>query len=230
LVNLEFKGGIYNTVMKKSSIAFIICKHELINWGGGVSYFKNFLELIKENNSLELMIFTDDKNFVKERITKNNRVIEANFLKKNSFYFFVCKFINFIFNKNIFLYFLLLKYKVDVLSHRRLFKNRKIKVIGWIPDLQNKVYPNFFPNATLRERENYIYNEIKNSDKIFVSSNQIKKEFKKYFKSQKNISPLRMVLRSSKKKNIINVKKKFIYFPSQFWVHKNHAVILEAIK
>ena len=130
--------------MKKSRIAFVICKHELINWGGGISYFKNFFELINNSYSLDLMIFTDDKNFVKERITRNNKVIEVSFLKKDSIYFFISKFINFIFNKNIFLYLLLLKNKVNVISHRRLFKNRNIKVIGWIPDLQNKVYPNFF--------------------------------------------------------------------------------------
>jgi glycosyltransferase involved in cell wall biosynthesis len=216
--------------MKKSRIAFVICKHELFNWGGGISYFKNLFELINNSYSLDLMIFTDDKNFVKDRITRNNKVIEVSFLKKDSVYFFISKFINFIFNKNIFLYLLLLKNKVNVLSHRRLFKNRNIKVIGWIPDLQNKVYPNFFPKATLQERENYIYNEINNTDKIFVSSNQIKKEFKKYYKLQKNIIPFRMMLNLSKKKNKINIQKKFIYFPSQFWVHKNHIIILDAIK
>lgn len=216
--------------MKKSRIAFLICKHELINWGGGISYFKNFLELINNSSSLDLTIFTDDRNFVKDRISKNNKIIEVNFLKKNSFYFFIVKLINFIFKRNIFLYFFLLKNKIDILSHRRLFKNTNIKVIGWIPDLQNKVYPNFFSKITLQERENYIYNEIKNSDKIFVSSNQIKKEFKKYYKLQKNIIPLKMVLELSKNKNKINTKKKFIYFPSQFWVHKNHIILLEAIK
>ncbi len=216
--------------MKKSRIAFLICKHELINWGGGISYFKNLLELINNSPSLDLMIFTDDRNFVKDRISKNNKIIEVNFLKKNSFYFFIVKLINFIFKRNIFLYFFLLKNKIDILSHRRLFKNTNIKVIGWIPDLQNKVYPNFFSKITLQEREKYIYNEIKNSDKIFVSSNQIKKEFKKYYKLQKNIIPLKMVLELSKNKNKINTKKKFIYFPSQFWVHKNHMVLLEAIK
>ena len=216
--------------MKKSRIAFLICKHELIDWGGGISYFKNLLELTSNIYSLEFIIFTDDKNFVKKRITKNYRIIELNFLKKNSFYFFIAKFINFIFKKDFFLYFLLLKNKVNILSHRRLFKNRSIKVIGWIPDLQNKAYPNFFSKISLKKRENYIHNEIKNSDKIFVSSNQIKKEFKKYYKLQKNIIPLKMVLELSKKKNEINKKKRFIYFPSQFWVHKNHIIILKAIK
>ncbi len=216
--------------MKKSRIAFVICKHELINWGGGISYFKNLLQLLNNSHTLDLMIFTDDINFIKNKITKNNRVVEIGFLKKDSLYFFISRFVNFIFNKNIFLYFLLLKNKIDVLSHRRLFKNKKIKIIGWIPDLQNKVYPNFFSKATLEQRENYINDEIKNTDKIFVSSDQIKKEFKKYYKLKKNIIPFRMVLETFKKKNKTNIKKKFIYFPSQFWVHKNHMVVLGAIK
>ena len=65
------------------------------------------------------------------------------------------------------------------------FRNDKIKTIGWIPDLSIKTLKNISKIKLLRIGK-YIINEIKNSDKIFVSSFQVKKEFKKYYKIKQN--------------------------------------------
>ena len=127
---------------------------------------------------------------------------------------------------------ILLLDKVNILSHRKLFKNKNIKVLGWIPDLQQKVLSKFFKEHTLKEREMYILSEIKNSDFIFVSSHQVKKEFKKYYKLDNTIIPLRVsssFIKEPKKKLILDKKiDRFILFPSQFWKHKNHNFLITA--
>ena len=53
------------------------------------------------------------------------------------------KLIIFLFKKDLILFNSLIKENISTLSHRKLFKNSKIKIIGWIPDLQHKVLKKF---------------------------------------------------------------------------------------
>ena len=78
----------------------------------------------------------------------------------------------------------------------------------------------------LAKRDDYVIKEIKNSDKIFVSSHQVKKEFKKYYNLSKTIIPLKIP--SNKKMISFKKNKNFILFPAQFWEHKNHKFLIQA--
>ena len=192
--------------MIKRKIAFVISSNEIGNWSGGISYFRNLFEIIKSEKKYKIIIYTDSKNFIKkQKLEKYFDVKEINFLKKNNILFFFRKLVVFFLKKDIFLYNLLSNDNVTTLSHRKLFRNDKIKTIGWIPDLQHKVLKKYFKNKTFKNREKYVINEIKNSDKIFVSSFQVKKEFKKYYKIQSKIIPLR--ISSEKKKSYINNRR-----------------------
>lgn len=212
--------------MKK--IGFVICKNELSNWNGGISYYRNIINLIKDTQ--DITIFTDSTDFVKKKISDKVNIIESSIFKKEKFFYIIRKSIIFILQKDLILFNLLKKNKIDILSHRKLFKNNDIISIGWIPDLQQKVLSSFFDTKYLKLREKYIESEIKNTDKIFVSSNQIKKEFKTYYNLTKKVIALRVpsVLVKTKIENKINLVNKFILFPAQFWQHKNHPVVLQA--
>jgi glycosyltransferase involved in cell wall biosynthesis len=217
--------------MKK--IALIISSQELSNWSGGLSYYINLINLIRNLKNRELLIYTDSQSFIRKlAIKKFFKIRELSCLKKGSLFFLVRKIIIALFKKDLFLYMILLLDKVNVLSHRKLFKNKNIKVLGWIPDLQQKVLSKFFKEDTLKEREMYILSEIRNSDFIFVSSQEVKKEFTKYYKLNNTIIPLRIsssFIKESKKKLILNKNiDRFILFPSQFWKHKNHNFLVKA--
>ena len=85
-----------------------------------------------------------------------------------------------------------------------------------------------FANRTYLERERYVQDEINKSDYIFVSSEQVKKEFKQYYKNIKNIIPLIIPLKIEKP--YLKKKRRFILFPSQFWKHKNHLFLIKVAK
>ena len=218
------------------NLALVISFYELKDWSGGLSYYINLLNLIKNLKEINLSIYTDSAESLKSLKINNFafKTIELKCLKKNNILFYFRKLIIFLFKKDYYLYFIFKKDKINILSHRKLFKNAKIKVIGWIPDLQHKVLSNFFNENTLHEREKYILDEIKNSDSIFVSSFQVKKEFKKYYNLYENIIPLRVMSFKNSKfikdKSSLQNNYKFILFPSQFWKHKNHVFIIKAAR
>ena len=218
--------------MKK--VALVISSAEIQNWSGGLSYYINLINLIKNLKKTELLIYTDSQSFIKKlKIKKFFEIKELNCLKKGNIFFLLRKFIIFVFKKDFLLYLIFLSDKINILSHRRLFKNKNIKVIGWIPDLQQKVLNKFFKESTLKEREKYVLSEIKNSDCIFVSSQQVKKEFKKYYNLKDTIIPLRVsssFIKQTKEKRLNKKINKFILFPSQFWKHKNHKFLVSAAR
>lgn len=214
--------------MKSKKIAFIISSSEIANWSGGISYFRNFFNYFENANNFKLIIYTDSKIFIKSnKLGSFIEIKEVNFLKKGYFIYYLRKLIIKLFKKDLILFNFLIKENITTLSHRKLFKNKFIKSIGWIPDLQHKVLKKFFPGDNYIFREKYIQNEIQNSDKIFVSSFQVKKEFKKYYNIKNTIIPLRIL---SKSKNSNIRLKKYLLFPAQFWEHKNHKFLIEVAK
>ena len=215
--------------MKQKKIAFVISSDELGNWSGGISYYKNLFNILKKEKKFKIIVFTNSAKFIKENKFGNFfDIVESDFLKKGYFFYFIRKLTIFFLKKDILLYNCLIKENVTTLSHRKLFKNNKIKSIGWIPDLQHKVLKKFFKNNSYTEREKYIQNEIKNSDKIFVSSFQIKNEFKYYYNINSKIIPLRIL---SERRYFKNSKiKNYLLFPAQFWEHKNHSFLIDVAK
>lgn len=108
-------------------------------------------------------------------------------------------------------------------------------------DFQQKYYPDFF---TLKERikRNIVYRTGKFSDGIIVESNYVKQDVLKFLGvSESKVfvipSPPPSYLRDSKIEysNLINVSKKyeidyrFIFYPAQFWYHKNHINLLKSL-
>lgn len=110
--------------------------------------------------------------------------------------------------------------------------------IFWIPDFQEKYLPHFFSEKEIAERD-LCYKKIQqNAHSVIFSSKDAQKDFNKFYLDAK---PKQFVLNFAtfhqnhnlplkeevfKKYNIIG---DYFLCSNQFWVHKNHIVILQAI-
>lgn len=206
------------------------------NWIGGHNYLKNLSSIINtrlkkkielkfiknENESLEDI---DIKKFDKVITIKNNN----NFLNRIINYIYDFS-INKLFNTELDIYF--------ELSFTGLLSNNK-KIISWLPDFQHRHLSHLF------SFQDYWKREIKYRLKIFfrrnivVSSYDAKKDcIKLYNKNPKHIHVLRFSIYTNPKKYVKKLKylkkkyklnNNYIYAPNQFWIHKNHKVILRAL-
>ncbi|HRY82201.1 MAG TPA: glycosyltransferase family 1 protein [Candidatus Moranbacteria bacterium] len=133
------------------------------------------------------------------------------------------------------------KAKIDIVSHSRIFlKNRKYKIINWIPDFQHFHMPKMFSYAENMYR-NYLFKAyVKNSNAVILSSNDALNDYKKlYPKYIDKAHVLQFVSQPNEKiygikgtKQIEEKYKfsgKFFYLPNQFWKHKNHMIVLKAL-
>ena len=123
-----------------------------------------------------------------------------------------------------------------------LFKNTipNNKLISWITDFQHKFYPQFFGffNKIFREyRFNII---IKNADGIVLSSSDAKSHLQRFYK-EVNYNKVKVLnflshvntIKCPESNDVIEryqITNPYFIVSNQFYRHKNHKVVLKAIK
>jgi glycosyltransferase involved in cell wall biosynthesis len=114
-------------------------------------------------------------------------------------------------------------------------------IASWIPDLQHKVYPEFFSKRNLFMREARFKKIIDKSDALALSSNDSLRDVKNFYKINKDkirlhVMPFVSMIQDINLTEYTELVKKYEistpYFlvSNQFYAHKNHIVVLKAIK
>jgi len=117
-------------------------------------------------------------------------------------------------------------------------KQGKTKIISWFPDLQHKFYPQYFPRLNVILREYRLKLLLKNTDGLVVSSQDVLSHFRKFYTLPQSLKVSVLPFISNIEKSTLEyetVRKKYgiegQYFivSNQFYEHKNHKVVFEAI-
>jgi glycosyltransferase involved in cell wall biosynthesis len=234
--------------LKKLHIALILSGDEEIG-GGFQQQLTTILELKKLNN-YKFIVFVFSKKNVSKLQAHN---IEPIFIKK----WFYEKGLMYLLRQNWAFYFvekykimppfekILVKYDIDLvyfLSPNKLAIDLvKINYMTTVWDLSHRDTPEFPEVRAFRKfegREILYTQALKKSIGIITDSNKGKINIIKRYGIDKNRVYAVSYLPSQNaiNTNIVDVKKKYcigdnyIYYPAQFWSHKNHIYILDAIK
>jgi len=224
-------------VMKLIKVGFAIDAR----WIGGFNYYRNLLLAISHipDRKIEPVIFLGKK--TSDKILSglpNFKVIRSSILDRYSLPWFLNKILWKLLDKNILLNRLLIKNDVLVLSHTIPDKSKKIKSIGWIPDFQHMHLPSMFSNLELKVRDKQFKKIAKFCDLVIVSSQDAYKDFSNFTPRYiKKVRVLNFVsapstidlpsLETLKEKYSFNCP--YFYLPNQFWKHKNHSLVIDAI-
>jgi len=228
-------------------LAFII-NFNKEKWQGGFNVIVNLINaiLINKKKSKKINIFlivSNKKILINCKIPNSVKIIEDKEITKPKQYKrFIDKIFLIFFNKTFFLEKRLKKYGINIISHSNIYTGKKsiTKSIVWIPDFQFFHFPNNFSlkYKILKKINLLIYSKY--SDQILLSSNTAKNDLKKIcYPAFKMALVNSFCFPESKKMNRSILKKilkdykipnKFFYVPNQYWVHKNHKVVLKALK
>ncbi len=216
-------------------------------WMGGLNYFKNLLFALNslENKEIEVFVFVgkqtdvEIKNMFKQYAT----VIEDSIFDRKSLKWFLMKIEQKIFDTNFLFSNLLRKYDIQVLSHASIVNLSGIKTINWLPDFQHIHLPQMFSQKELDARDKNFMKLILKSDVIVLSSHDALKDFKSFAPQYENKAKVLQFVSQPDKKyfeltednkvallNKYNLVNEFYYMPNQFWKHKNHMLVFEAVK
>ena len=136
---------------------------------------------------------------------------------------------------------LLKKHHVDVLFGPLItFPIFTIKTLIWVPDFQHFHYPEMFSPDECQSRSTTIQKVAKKATRVILISNAAKKDFLDFapecIKKAAVFSPMAYIEESvydiplQEVLNRYNLPEKFIFLPNQFWKHKNHCLVLKAIR
>ena len=143
--------------------------------------------------------------------------------------------------KDLLFSYLLKKNGVQVLSHSGwLGKNSEIPSIGWIQDFQHLHLQDFFTRKERKFRDKLFSDICNYCTRVIVSSEDALKDLKQFSPEIKSKAVvLKFAVRPvSAASNLIsieelerkyNFEKPFFLLPNQFWAHKNHKVVIEAL-
>ena len=216
------------------------------SWLGGVYYLINIiksLNFLADKDKPEVLLFfnPDLSDFVNEIDYPYLKIISWEFPEVSSGYIK-----SILFGKNLFVDEIIDQYELNglypvndqpVKSKKALKK--EVKLITWYADLQHKFYPGFFSRKKLFFREAKLRLLLKNSSDLVVSSNDVKKHFRKFYKIRKQLNlhviPFVSIIDHFNFDNIkalnnrYEIPKDYFMVSNQFYKHKNHIVVLKAL-
>jgi len=223
--------------------------------GGAHQYEYKILSILKKYHSNEKINITYYSNNINvaasyEKLGLNIKIIKENILQKihrigllNQIYFDVLNKFNFRFSKietilqddNIDLIYFLYPSNLSL----SIINIPYIFTLFDLGHLQSMQFPEVSHNRLFEKRENLYSKSLKKAYKIVVDSN-FNKELvsNKYNLEISRVEVLKYlpnirVIKSDENidvKNKYNLKNDYIFYPAQFWAHKNHIYILKAIK
>jgi glycosyltransferase involved in cell wall biosynthesis len=136
---------------------------------------------------------------------------------------------------------LLKKNHIEILSHSDyIFRDEAIPTVGWIPDFQHKHLPSFFSKNELVWRDEAFERICRLCSCVLFSSHNAKKDAEEYYPAYKSkyeilhFVPAPVDPKAVPEFSLLNQKyhisEPYFLTPNQFWAHKNHKVIIEALK
>ena len=213
------------------------------NWVGGLNYFVNLAEAVKSlaNSKIELVLLSPGDSLPSplNTLQKINHPSSPrpneHILRK------VLRRLKRILKIKDPIVEILVKEGIQLFSHGYyLGKTSPVPTLAWIPDLQHKFLPHFFSDRECRIRDSVYAGLITNSQPILFSSQSAVHDFNTFYPVHKcetyvlqfvtKASPLPSEETMIKTLNDYEIGEPFFHIPNQLWAHKNHGLVIEALK
>jgi len=220
-------------------VGFVI-ERNTEQWTGGVSYYSNLFGALYgvSDRTIEPVVLIGSDTEVTRVVDRLPvEVIRASVLDQSGAMSLARRGLRRLLTHDRLLEALLVKHRVAVLSHSGWLGERStLPAIGWIPDLQHVHYPEFFSATEIAIRDRLFSAQCRLCDRVLVSSESAMKELSKRDPAcTTKARVLRFVARSpgdapAAAGDGAAEGGNYFYLPNQFWVHKNHRLVIEAAR
>ncbi|WP_047490507.1 glycosyltransferase [Terriglobus sp. TAA 43] len=210
-------------------------------WNGGKNYMKNLFLAMRTIPGTPYLpiVFTGTDNAISPTDYAGVTVVQTPLLTRKSIPWIVRKAISVALGKDILLGRLLRRHSVVALSHiMQANATVGLPTLAWIPDFQHVHLPQFFDEEERAFRDRNLKG-LCASDKIIVSSLSAQKDLEAFDSSSiGRIECLRFVASpisgvnspsSAEIAERYGFAGPFFLLPNQFWEHKNHQVVVDAL-
>ena len=220
-----------------------------VEYSGGLNYIKNLLyalSLVNDGSVRPYVFFSADiPADVEAQFSAYATIVRTRLLQRGTLRWFVHKVLYKVFGSMALVTALLKSHGIAVLSHVWfVYKGRSpFPILGWIPDFQYLHLPELLPTLDPDEETRQNRKIISQSDIVILSSHNAFEDFARIaapehrsrgkvlqFVSQPRSGELAHAVTRDALEKKYGFTGKFFFLPNQFWAHKNHIVVLRAVK
>ncbi len=217
------------------------------NWLGGVNYFRNLLSVFDAAQAPDLCmhLLTDDPGFLDGlHLSPRVQVHRLPMLQRKSPAWALRKAAQLTLGRDAMLIAELKRLQVSavVFSHVAGASQAGIRCLPWIPDFQFKHHPDLFPPAVVTAEQKRAEKYAGLADGLIVSSHAAAEDAVALFGAQRSqVQVLRFAPRmdfeplcaTALRDTVLarhGIDRPYVFLPNQYWQHKNHALVLQALR
>jgi len=207
------------------------------NWIGGMNYYLSLVSALSlaPQTDVKFIIITNKAGVLDNYASENLVIHVDDTLGGNSFF---QKVLNRVCGCDLKLAKVVNALNIDLLTHTSYSRKYNCKTIWWKPDFQENYYPEFFSKREIWERKRLVERNAKYASIIF-SSQSACYDYHRFYKKPCKSHILRFVplldfnaINEFKIKATLDkykITRPFFYLPNQYWVHKNHELVLNSL-
>ena len=228
-------------VKERVRVAFVLNARGT-GWMGGVNYMTNLLRAIGTCPLLQPVIFSASEALPPEFSEFDNLEFQkTSWVDPKGKLYFLRKSLARSLDRDVLFERFLNAHQIGVLSHYGHLGHRSsIPTIVWIPDFQHLHMPEFFDALEFQNRNRTFARIANGASIVLLSSESAQKDFKAAFPHAATRSrvlrfasdvgatftavPPRSYLETT-----YGLTGPYFHVPNQFWIHKNHSVVIDAL-
>jgi glycosyltransferase involved in cell wall biosynthesis len=213
------------------------------DWLGGLSYLRNLLRAIFSNpeRSIEPVLMVHPAVGEKSLVGfPGVEVIRTSLVSPRHPARLASKSVFGLMGRDLTLETLLRKHRMDALSHSfTVGEKSEIASVSWIPDFQHIRTPQYFSQRERSVRDRQFLRLANGSRRIILSSNDARRDFTSFAPHKAGKACVLHFVSCFEKVGVpltheqlcrrFEIDRPFFHLPNQFWAHKNHAVVVEAL-
>lgn len=214
------------------------------SWLGGVNYMRNLVDAVLSmpEPTIQFVFFAGTRSPI-EGLSRGRAipVVRSRLLNKYGPWWTARKLLKWLISRDLMFEILLKRHRIDVLSHSGdLGKRAKIPTICWIPDFQHQLLPEFFSGRERSIRNRYYRRLCQNCTRMIVSSRSVKQDLEKFSPTcitkstvlHFAVKPLHNIesIPWERVEADFGIRRPYFLVANQFWAHKNHKVIVDALQ
>lgn len=215
------------------------------HWTGGSAYLQNLLDaLVQYAPRLHIcLLLKDGEDGLKPRLGDPERIARIRLPWSGKRTAFLNRIIRRLSGYDLALRLAACKssaVRLDVFFPACYRANRSTAVLNWIPDFQHLHLPNMFDRAELKARNRGYSRAIRLSTRTVLSSEDALRDFRRFApgaatkaRVMRFVANIPQGLFESNPLEVVSrhrLPAKFFFLPNQFWRHKNHEIVFEALQ
>jgi glycosyltransferase involved in cell wall biosynthesis len=212
-------------------------------WLGGLSYLRNLLRAVLSNPDRRI----EPVLLVHPALAEENlvgfpalEIVRTQLASHRHLARLASRALLTLIDRDLTLEWLLRRHRIDALSHSvTTGAKSRIASISWIPDFQHIRLPNYFSQQERIERDRQFSHKVNQSSRVVLSSQDALRDFISFAPSAAHKACILKFVSCFESTGVeltqeqlclrFGIDRPFFLLPNQFWAHKDHAVVVEAL-